>query len=438
MFTYYVRLGIKSMHRNPILSALMVVALALGIGACMTTLTVYYLMSGNPVPHKSDQLYAVQLDGWDPNAQPTQGPQDVQPQLTYMDAQNLMSAQTPALQQAAMFRSSLVVQPEDDDAVPFQNSVRATYHTFFDMFDVPFIYGNAWTQGEDQQGARIVVLGKALNEQLFGGENSVGRDIRLSDQLYRVIGVIDEWQPTPRFYDVVTSSFADVASLFIPFKTAVDLELNPNGNVNCWKPLDDSTNAAFLRSECVWVQFWAELSTPTAADAYFDYLNNYSREQQGFGRFQRPINNFISPVMEWMDVNQVVSTDNRVLVRLSFLFLAVCVLNTVGLLLAKFMGKAPEVALRRSMGATRQAIFTQNLFEVATIGVLGGVFGIALAWLGLRLVENIYRGYQHLVAMDWMILLISMLIAVVASIIAGLYPVWRTTRIPPAQYLKIQ
>ena len=48
--------------RSPMLSALMVLALGLGIGACMTTLTVYHVLSGDPIPAKSARLFNVQLD----------------------------------------------------------------------------------------------------------------------------------------------------------------------------------------------------------------------------------------------------------------------------------------------------------------------------------------------------------------------------------------
>ncbi|MFT6993195.1 MAG: putative ABC transport system permease protein, partial [Paraglaciecola sp.] len=53
MFGYYIKLALKSVKRNPILSLLMITAIALGIGASMTTITVNYLMSADPIPHKS-------------------------------------------------------------------------------------------------------------------------------------------------------------------------------------------------------------------------------------------------------------------------------------------------------------------------------------------------------------------------------------------------
>jgi putative ABC transport system permease protein len=429
-----------SLRRTPVISSLMVLALGLGIGAFMTTFTVYYLMSGDPIPHKSDRLYAVQLDNWDPNSPPTESAEDVELQLTYRDGQALMHMDTPAIRQAQMYASSMVVVPEGDDP-PFEERVRATYTEFFPMFDVPFIHGSPWTSQEDENRSNVIVIGKKLNDTLFAGENSVGRSVKLNDGIYRVVGVIDEWQPSPRFYHADFSrAWADTEQVFLPFNLAVQLFLPPSGNTNCWKPRDESLEPkeGFLQSECVWNQFWAELETPEAAAAYKDMLDNYVRDQKQIGRFERPLNTFLSPVKRWLEINQVVSDDNRVLLRLSFLFLLVCVVNTVGLLMAKFLGKSGEIALRRAMGANQGSVFRQNLVEVALIGVLGGLVGFGLAWLGLRAVEKLYSGYQHLVHLDPTMLLTAISLAVLAAILAGLYPVWRVSRQAPAGLLKTQ
>mgnify|MGYP001825106470 CR=1 FL=1 len=441
MFSYYLRLAWASLRRTPVLSTLMVLALALGIGAFMTTFTVYYLMSGNPIPHKSDVLYSVQLDNWDPNEPPTEGPKDVQPQITYRDGNALMQAETPALRQVHMYGSGAIVVPEDGQP-PFDESVRATWFTFFEMFDVPFLYGQPWSLDDDEARASVAVIGRELNDKLFDGENSVGRSIQLDDQFYQVVGVINDWQPVPRFYhaDGTSRALDDTEQVFVPMNRAIDAQWGPRGNTNCWKALDEDLPLfeGFMQSECVFTQFWAELETPEQASAYKDYLDNYVREQKQHGRFERPLNTFISDVMEWMEVNEIVRNDNRVLVRLSFLFLVVCVLNTVGLLMAKFMGKSGEVALRRAMGASRSAIFQQNLVEVGLTGVLGGIAGVGLAWLGLRAVESLYRGYQHLVHLDPVMLFTAVAVATAAAILAGLYPVWRVSRLAPAGLLKTQ
>jgi putative ABC transport system permease protein len=62
MFGYYFDLALRSLKRNKALTALMVLAISLGIGTSMTTLTVLHVLSGDPLPGRSSTLYAPQLD----------------------------------------------------------------------------------------------------------------------------------------------------------------------------------------------------------------------------------------------------------------------------------------------------------------------------------------------------------------------------------------
>ena len=91
------------------------------------------------------------------------------------------------------------------------------------------------------------------------------------------------------------------------------------------------------------------------------------------GRFTRPPNVRLRNVMEWLDFQQVVPSDVRLQAWLAFGFLAVCLLNTVGLLLAKFLRRSQEIGVRRALGASRRAIFAQFLVEAGSVGLVGGV-----------------------------------------------------------------
>jgi len=75
MFAYYLDLAVRSLKRNKALTALMVLAIALGIGASMTTLTVLHVLSGDPLPGRSAHLYYPQIDprdmnGYQPGGEP--------------------------------------------------------------------------------------------------------------------------------------------------------------------------------------------------------------------------------------------------------------------------------------------------------------------------------------------------------------------------------
>ncbi|MEJ0008810.1 MAG: hypothetical protein WDM77_21215 [Steroidobacteraceae bacterium] len=64
MLGYYLHLAVRSLRRNPALTALMIAAIGVGIGASMTMLTNLRVMTGDPIPDKSSQLFAPQIDVW--------------------------------------------------------------------------------------------------------------------------------------------------------------------------------------------------------------------------------------------------------------------------------------------------------------------------------------------------------------------------------------
>ena len=438
MFAYHSRLAIASMRRNPIITGLMVTAIAVGIGISMTTLTVHYLMSGNPIPQKSDVLFAVTLDSWDPlrpfdDDRPERAPH----QLTYHDAERLVQLGA-GKRQTAMFESGMIVEPDGDEGRPFEVGARVTYGDFFAMFDVPFLYGGGWDRSADASAQRVVVLTKALNERLFGGQDSVGQEVRMQDTTFRVVGVIDTWEPTPRFYDPIDGGFQEVNDLFVPFSLARPLELDSFGSDWGWKSEVITSYEEWTYSESVWVQYFVELDSAGDADAYLAHLDAYVEEQKSLGRFERPMNNNVYDVMDWMDYHEVVARDAGVLVGLSFLFLAVCVLSSVALLLTKFTGKTAEISLRRALGASRATIFRQQLVEVGMVGLTGGLAGLVLVLLGLEGIDYLYDPPPGLVRLDWVMVSTAIGVSVASGIVAGIYPAWRVCRIPPATQLKTQ
>lgn len=438
MLKYNIKLALKSMRRNPVITALMVAAIAVGIGVSMTTLSVYHMMSSNPIPAKSDVLFAVTLDSWDPLRPFDEDEPDRAPhQLTFHDAERLIKL-GKGKRQTAMFESSLIIEPVDVEDLPFEAGARVTYSDFFSMFNVPFLYGSAWDQSADDAAEPVVVLTRQLNERLFGGENSVGEWLTMEDTRFLVVGVIDHWEPTPRFYDPINGAFQQTNEMFIPYSLTRVLELNSAGSDWGWKSEEITTFEQWLNSESLWVQYFVELDSARDREAYLAHLDAYVGEQKRLGRFERPMNNHIYNVEEWMDYHKVVANDSKVLVGLSFLFLVVCLLSTIALTLTKFVGKKAETSLRRALGASRAAIFRQQIVEVGVIGLTGGIIGTLLVTLGLEGIKYLYDAPDGLVSLDASMLLVAITVAIVSSMVAGLYPAWRVCRIPPASQLKTQ
>lgn len=439
MFGYYFKLGVRSLRRNPALTALMVLTLAVGVAASMSTLTILHMMSGNPIPHKSERLFVPVIDnGPKEGYTPGNDPDDVQ--MTYMDAVNLLGTRAGE-RRTALYGVPLSIEPARTDLPAFTMQGLAATADFFPMFEVPFRHGQPWGAAEDKAAADVVVLSAGLSERLFGNENPVGRQVRMSGQSYRVVGVAERWNPMPRYYHIISSNgdFGDEEGYYIPFATAVRHETPHSGSMNCNTRGERKPGyAGTLESECTWIQFWFEAATPGGRTDVQSYLDAYVAEQRRLGRMQREARPQLYDVMQWMDLNKVVGNDSKLSVWLAFAFLALCLVNTIGLLLAKFSARAPEVGIRRALGASRAEIFIQFLIETAVVGFAGGVLGLLLSFGALGLIGMTSPSMAHLARMDLAMLATTFVIAVSSAVIAGLLPTWRACQVTPALQLKSQ
>jgi putative ABC transport system permease protein len=229
--------------------------------------------------------------------------------------------------------------------------------------------------------------------------------------------------------------FGHTDQVFIPFSTAIDLDMAVNGTF-CWGKDNPSGQARRTSGSCAWAQFWVELDDAAQVSAYRDFLQGYAQAQHAAGRFQRPAESHLYPMLTWLDRADWVPGDLRLQLVLALAFLGVSLLNIVALLLAKFLRRSGEISVRRALGARRRDIFLQLGAESVLIGTLGGVLGLLLAQAGLWSVRQRPDDYATLARMDVGMLFLTVGLAVLASLLAGLLPAWRACRVPPALQLK--
>lgn len=437
MFSYYIQLALKSLKSTPITTLLIVLAIACGIGISMTALTLNHMTGNNPITEKSSQLFAVQLQTSGKTSE-WRTSDNMPQQVTYQDATNLMRG-LPEYKHTPMFKTGFSVRSLDPKFAPLLRSTRVTTRHFFSMFNIKFLYGAAWSEEVDFNPTLQVVINEDLNQKLFGGGDNTGKEIYLNDKTYQIVGIIEAWQPKPKFYDVNNGAFQSAEEVFIPFVLASVNELASWGNNNGWKDERNDTYQDKLGSEVLWLQYWAELPDDKAKDNFEQFLSGYVAEQKKLARFERDdARGELKDVQQWLDYNKVVGDDSYVLVAVSFMFLMVCLVNSIGLLLAKFLRSAPSVGVRRALGASKEQVFAQHLVEVGLLGLIGGLLGLAFAFLGLTLLKNNFDGFDFVATMDITMFLAAPVIAVSATVLAGIYPAWRVCTTLPSIYLKTQ
>lgn len=434
MFGYYLLLALYSLKRSRVITTLMILAIGLGIGASMTMITVLHVMSGDPLPDRSAQLYVPLIDPMPVSNDTKSTNTTPEADMTWVDAMNLLHA-ARAERQAVMAAASLPVRPQQNTLRPFFESGHYVTADFFPMFGTVFRAGSGWTAQDDAAHARVVVLNTELNRKLFGAASGIGKTVRFKNTDFRVIGVLDNWNPQPVFYARIDDrAFGSTDQFFLPLQTAQELGFDFHGQFSCWGDGGDNRTS----DHCTWLQFWVQLSDRKNVRAYRDYLADYWHDQQKHGRFPRAVNPQLFGLMDWLVGQHVVPDDLRLQLWLAIGFLGVCMINIVGLLLAKFLRRSGEISVRRALGARKRDIFLQLGIESAVIGLAGGTLGLMLAEFGLWTIRQRPDGYAKLAQMDPAMLLATFVLAVIASALAGLLPAWRACHVTPALQLKTQ
>jgi putative ABC transport system permease protein len=431
VFTYYLELAVRSLRRSPGLTALMMLAIGFGVAASMTMYSVFRGLSADPIPWKSSQLFVPQIDAWGPSHHGNGEPPTT---LTYIDAMTLMR-QHQAFRQSAivpMWRSFMPPRANQDNGL-IETRGYAVDSEFFPMLDVPFHFGSGWSADDDARQTPMVVISDHFNEQIFGGGNSIGKSIAIDNNDYRVVGIIKHWNPQPEFFALFRYQRAE-PDFFLPVTFAVATNLISNTHADCEDgPYSGTDFPALLRSNCVWLSYMVELDSPAAVYTYRQYLDAYASEQRQLGRFPWKPNNRLRDVPEFLDYQHVVPRNTEVSLLVAQGLLVVCLVNTIALLLAKFLRRSREIAVRRALGASRTAIYAQFLTEAGVIGAGGGLVGLVLTIIGVLSVGVVMPAHLAALArIDPTLLVITLLLAVTATLLAAVYPSYRASSVPPA------
>ncbi|MFT7130953.1 MAG: putative ABC transport system permease protein [Gammaproteobacteria bacterium] len=437
MFIYYVRLAWLSFKKTPVLSALIIGAIGLGVGVCISILTVYTLMIKDPVPGSSEKVFTYKLDS-QPELEEHRTSDGAYALVGYRDATNIAKSDIPTAH-SLHYQTEAVIFPAKQEQSAFKEEIRLANSGFFEVHQIPFQHGSAWTGKDEVSSPFQTVLTKALNEQLFNGANSVGKSLTIGANTYTVVGVMDEFKPIPRYFETDGGAFSIMVGAVIPFSLTRQLELRKRGGSSrCFEDPAEDTFKSFLEAECKWIHHWVSLENESAQRDFKSFLANYTLDQRRYGRYMGPFTHELHDVMSWLADRNVVNQDYRLLLSVAFLFLFVCLLNCVGLLLAKFLGKSPEMSLRRAVGGSRKMIFRQHMVEISFIGLLGGFVGLLVSLFGLFGIKSLYQNYEQLTHVGWELVLITLVLAVGATLLAGIFPAWRACRLPVSQFLKSQ
>jgi len=423
MFRYYIELAAQQIRLHPWLSVLITCQLAVGVAAFVATTQLHMAMARDPLPGKSEHTIHVQLDPR--NSRYALDGIEPPPALTLRDAERLANL-IPDTRETHTVGGTLKVLPAASGQSPFFTDARAVTKDFFAMFDVTFASGRPWGGDEDRRGERVAVISSAMANRLFADGNALGKLIQTQFGDYKVVGVESNWNPLPRFYDLGhKNTYTSEDQIFLPFSAVPHVDNGSWGDVDCWESEVDFTHLA--NQPCYWVQEW--LQSPTLTEAQVTQrLVAFSEQERAEGRYQLAPNVRARNVTSWLSFNRAVPREVALEGWLAWVFFAVCLVNTMALLVAKFSRMSANLALRRALGASGKHVIGQLTVEAAAYGLLGGLLGAALSGPTAAIIRYQDLNYGNVGHSTTLLALTAFLVAVAGAVLAAVVPVWRNVQ----------
>jgi putative ABC transport system permease protein len=274
--------------------------------------------------------------------------------------------------------------------------------------------GRFFGQGELDSWAKVCVIGKTVREELFGNEYPVGKDIRVRDERFTVIGVLKEkgrvgWE-----------DFDD--QILIPFTTA---QKRFTG--------EDKVHTIFVQAKSSEATDVATKQVETLLFARHNKVVDFRvRSQEEFRQ----------------TIEKTVSTFKLMLAGIAAISLVVGGIGIMNIMLVSVTERTREIGIRKAVGAKRRDILVQFLIESAVLAFAGGVIGILLgigfaSTLGNMMVgagavgpRFLRGGGQSVITLSSILLAFSFAVGV--GIFFGMYPANKASKLDPVEALRYE
>jgi predicted permease len=388
-----IRIGIRTVARTPGFAIVSILVIAIGIGANISVFTIVRSVLLKPLPFKDpDQL--VMLYG-----------------RSGADKYNVVAAgdfyewqrQTDGFEQMAIWRWSGYAITNDKNEMPEElNSVTASWNIFSTLGVQP-VLGRSFSPEDDTASAtNTAIIAWSFFQRRFNGDPSIlGKNIRLNDRLFTVIGVLPKWFTYPD----------PLIQLWTPFH--ID-----NSAENLQSHFNHMANKVIAR-----LKPGVSAEQATQETNALQYQIHQSLSAKG------PVADGVSSRRMLEDVVENAKTPLYVLLSAVGCLLLIACLNISNLLVARAAARRQEIAIRAALGGRRLRLCREQLTESLLICLIGGILGVALAFSATRWLAAHWTDMPRAdaIRLDGAVCAFAVAITFLSAIIAGLLPALSAT-----------
>ena len=387
-----VRYGVRNLRRNPGFAAMVIVTMALGIGANTAIFSVVNGVLLRPLPYANgDRLVVLHQQ------RPLAGVEDTG--FSYQEILDYRN-QSQSLDGVVEFHDMwfiLLGRPE-----PERVATGVVSAGFFDVLGVRPLYGRTFVEADDKPGApAVLVLSYKYWQRSFGGDPSVvGRVFRMNDRPHQVVGVLPAVPEYPREVDVYMPTSA------CPFRS----------NPRTIESRDARMMQAFARLKPGVTLEKARADLDIVAAGLQSRYPDYYRAADGYRTLAVPLQ---------VELTRSFRTTLLVLLGTAgFVLLIVCA-SIANLTVARMVRRQREIAIRSVLGASRGRLLRQLLTESTLLALAGGLIGLTLAGWGVDLLVVFAERFTTRAAevnIDRTVLLYTFLVSVATGLVFGTVP----------------
>jgi putative ABC transport system permease protein len=392
-----IRYALRQLAKSPGFAATAVLTLAFGIGA---TAAIFSIVEGvllRPLPFANPQQLMVigdTIEGAGFKGVSVPAPE----MLQYM-------RDTHGFASIGGFRDTFYELSGIGEAAQV-NATRLTA-AVFPTLQVSPVLGRVFTQQEDQGTVQVAVLSYQTWRSRFHGDPQVlGRTIQLDRKPYEIIGVM------PRDFEFpLVPGQLNRSELWVPMSLTNDeIETAGSWNFRMVARLKPGMSASQAQQDM-------ELVSQ-------DIMRHFPA-----GMASLKIHANVQPL------GQYTVESARPLIRTLFLAVAVVLFiacaNLAGLLLVRVIRRRREISVRLALGASSRAVLAQNLIETLVLSVSGGLLGLGIAWLALRIgVSTLPETLPRVgsIALDGKVVGFAIMLAIITGLACGLLPALAASR----------